>query len=149
MGMAATARISPIGIVVSGVAMTLYDCAECGVWFALADATVTDAKKSGHSLQCPHGHGNVWHRTESVQQRELREARQRAERAEAEAARQRNAREWAEKRAHGANIAAGKAKAALKRTITRVHAGVCPHCNRTFKQLAAHMASKHGQERRA
>ena len=52
-------------------------------------------------------------------------------------------REWAESRARGANIAAGKAKSQAKKMLQRVHAGVCPHCNRTFKQLAQHMKDKH------
>lgn len=34
-------------------------------------------------------------------------------------------------------------KKSFKRMETRVAAGVCPHCNRTFKQLAAHMKCKH------
>lgn len=36
-----------------------------------------------------------------------------------------------------------RAKNRLKKFTHRVHCGVCPHCQRTFKQLAAHMASKH------
>lgn len=34
-------------------------------------------------------------------------------------------------------------KAAKTRIKNRVGAGVCPCCNRTFKQLAQHMADKH------
>lgn len=37
-------------------------------------------------------------------------------------------------------------KGALKRIRTRVHAGVCPDCNRTFLNLARHMACKHPAE---
>ena len=33
--------------------------------------------------------------------------------------------------------------AALTRVKNRVSRGVCPNCNRTFKDLARHMASKH------
>lgn len=35
------------------------------------------------------------------------------------------------------------AEAALKKSSTRTKAGVCSCCNRTFKQLAAHMKNKH------
>ena len=38
---------------------------------------------------------------------------------------------------------AAKAKATLSSQTRRVNAGVCIHCNRTFKQLAAHMKCKH------
>jgi hypothetical protein len=33
-----------------------------------------------------------------------------------------------------------KAKQKLE---ARVHAGVCPHCHRSFKELARHMAAQH------
>ena len=31
----------------------------------------------------------------------------------------------------------------LKRKLRRVQRGVCPHCNRSFQNLARHMACKH------
>lgn len=31
----------------------------------------------------------------------------------------------------------------LERKLKRVNRGVCPHCNRTFQNLAAHMRCKH------
>lgn len=43
----------------------------------------------------------------------------------------------AEKRAHEKTVKK------LKRTEKRAAAGVCPCCNRTFKQLAQHMESNH------
>lgn len=60
-----------------------------------------------------------------------------------DAEQQRKSREWAESQARGANIAAGKAKAARRRLEHRVNCGVCPHCRRTVKQMAAHIKSKH------
>lgn len=36
-----------------------------------------------------------------------------------------------------------EAQKKLKKVCTRVHNGVCPCCNRTFANLARHMASKH------
>lgn len=144
--MGAAERISPVGLSVHGVAMTAYDCWNCGVIYAVPNSVQSAAKQSGTGIHCPHGHLNYWGIGESVADRQLREARERAERAEADALRQREAREWAEKQAKGANIAAGLAKGKLRRVHERIHAGVCPHCNRTFKQLAAHMKSKHGDE---
>lgn len=37
----------------------------------------------------------------------------------------------------------GTTKAQLTKTKKRVSNGVCPCCNRTFKQLARHMENKH------
>ena len=34
-------------------------------------------------------------------------------------------------------------KAAKTKLIKRIKNGICPCCNRTFKQLAAHMKNKH------
>lgn len=36
-----------------------------------------------------------------------------------------------------------KAERAPKQAQTRIGAGICPCCNRTFSQLARHMQSKH------
>lgn len=36
-----------------------------------------------------------------------------------------------------------KAYAKLDRQAKRIHAGVCPKCNRTFDNVARHMKSKH------
>jgi len=40
-----------------------------------------------------------------------------------------------------------EAKAKLERKLKRVQRGVCPHCNRSFQNLARHMCSKHGDEK--
>jgi hypothetical protein len=40
------------------------------------------------------------------------------------------------------NVARGQ-KAAKTRALNRIKNGVCPCCNRTFADLAKHMASKH------
>lgn len=36
--------------------------------------------------------------------------------------------------------------AEARRVQKRIHAGVCPHCNRTFQNLQSHMNSKHNGE---
>ena len=35
----------------------------------------------------------------------------------------------------------------LARKLKRVGRGVCPECNRTFQNLASHMACKHGEKK--
>lgn len=53
----------------------------------------------------------------------------------------------AEKRRHRETLArlneVGEKKANLERKLRRVNRGVCPECNRTFQNLARHMACKH------
>lgn len=120
-------------------------CASCGTVFAIEQELRQQRVKDGGDFYCPNGHVNVYRETEADGLRkELERSRAAILRAESETARERKSREWAESRAKGANIAAGKAKAATRRLHARIHAGVCPDCHRTFKQLAAHMKSKHG-----
>jgi len=121
--------------------MTAMECPSCGVLYGLSESYRTKRKSDGAWWHCPNGHSLHYHDT--AEQMARKAAERRAEAAEAEANRQKNAREWAERRAKGANIAAGKAKAAQRRLLHRVECGVCPHCQRTFKQLAAHIRSKH------
>lgn len=99
--------------------------------------------KDRRDFWCPNGHSQ--HYTGKSDEAKRIEELERALAAEkSRADRERSNREWAESRAKGANIAAGKAKAAARRLTHRVECGVCPHCRRTFKQLAAHMRAKHG-----
>lgn len=110
-------------------------CGVCGLAFGL-EATFMAARKRDHrNFYCPNGHHIAWSDKTTEQQR--------IEQLERDVESQRRSREWAEQQAKGANIAAGIAKGKLRRVIARVHAGVCPHCNRTFKQLAQHMKAKH------
>lgn len=138
-------RIAVFSYNVGGYQVTVLDCPQCGEVFGVMESTIATRRRDGKTIYCPHGHSMSFSQGESWEQRAVKEAKQRAEAAEKEAAHQRQMREWAETRAKGANISAGHAKAELRRTIERVHAGVCPHCNRTFKQLAAHMKSKHAE----
>lgn len=123
-------------------AYTECTCGQCGVSFALTDAMYQARRTDRETFYCPNGHARAFlGKTPDQERIAALEAAIAREKANAESAQR--ARSWAESRARGANIQAGKAKAAQRRLIARVHAGVCPHCNRTFKQLAAHMKAKH------
>jgi hypothetical protein len=95
------------------------------------------------TFYCPNGHGQHFtgktddERRIAALERQLKQAQENA----ASAWRQR---EWAEKQTKSANIKTGIAQASLRRLRHRVACGVCPECHRTFKQLAAHIKSKHG-----
>lgn len=116
------------------------ECGVCHIPFALPSSFHRSATDRGTWFYCPNGDRIRYSETEN--QRLRREA-------EAE----RRQRQWAESRAERVSMerdAAERSRAATKGAMTklkkRVHAGVCPHCNRTFKDVAAHMESKHPEQ---
>jgi len=107
------------------------ECCNCGILFAMTE-NFKDRKLNDHkSFYCPEGHGQ--HYTAKSESDKLREVlrREELERQQAEEMLK------AERKAHKAT------KKQKTRLETRVANGVCPCCNRTFKQLARHMKSKH------
>lgn len=128
-------------------------CPSCGILFAWPADFHRAVSKSGgaHRGYCPNGHIIQWAKSEADEVREQlqaeRLARQRAEQKIAEKedwakmweATANDQRDRAEKERNRANGYKGHAT----RMTKRAKAGVCPCCNRTFKQLAAHMANKH------
>ena len=117
-------------------------CCACSVAFAMTRDLYRQRLNDKNHFWCPNGHEQ--HFTgKSADAKEVERLKRELEAQKREAERARQAREWAETSARGARIQAGKAKAATRRPERRVNCGVCPHCQRTFKQLAAHMKSKH------
>lgn len=119
--------------------LTVVTCT-CGINFAIPETLhqqlldhpggAPDTK----SVVCPLGHR--WHflgKSEAQLERERRQGAERREKAVRDLLR-------AEERSHSAT------KGKLTKVKNRVHAGVCPHCNRTFQNLARHMGSKHAEE---
>ncbi len=85
---------------------------------------------NGGSFYCPNGHSQHYTKPKCTRLQEEIEATKR----ELTAARcatlsEQNKRESVERE--------------MKRRMRRVHAGVCPCCNRTFQNLARHMQTKH------
>ena len=118
-------------------------CCNCGVLFAMTKEFKQGKLDNRHkhnqrTFYCPNGHAQ-WYVGETEAQKLKRELEQ-AQRAK----------EWyegryrsAEQRAtHERNRANGY-KGHATRLTKRVKAGVCICCNRTFKDLARHMATKH------
>lgn len=117
--------------------LEVHDCPTCGILYAAPVDFFRRKNENSGSWHCPNGDSVVF--TASALDRA---------KADLEKARQATAewREWyneeaerrkAEERSHSAT------RGHLTRVKRRVHAGVCPHCNRTFQQLARHMQSKH------
>ncbi len=115
-------------------------CGECGIRFAAPKHFIQarrDGDQRAKNFYCPNGHSRVFRESEVDRLRRERDnliqqtARIEDDRAAA----------W---RAEAAATAAKKkAEAALKRTINRAGAGICPCCKRHFLGLALHMRNKH------
>ena len=109
-------------------------CGNCGVWHAIPQVMYDSCEKEGGYWHCPNGHSRGFN--EGSLRNQLKKETKR--------------REWAEQNAKSIQIELDETerrriaqKAATTRLQKRAKAGVCPCCNRTFKQLAAHMKNKH------
>ncbi len=111
-------------------------CYSCGVRFGIsADLyrrVVTDAKDSVFCPAC--GAKTCWR--ESEDKKRIRQLEQKLQWEMENSVKQRAARAAAE-----ASLIA--TRGVVTRLRRRANAGVCPCCNRRFKQLAAHMSAKH------
>lgn len=123
-----------MSVIQASTTLKVLTCWSCSVQFALPLRMYQGFEEKPETFYCPKGCRLIL--GEPDWKKELRRARQDAtwykERAAAN-------HELAEKRkrAHAAT------KGQLTKTKKRVANGVCPCCNRTVKQLAAHMAEKH------
>jgi hypothetical protein len=108
-------------------------CGTCGIWHAIPETMYQSCLTEGGFWHCPAGHQRGFSKGGDKKRIEQLEKQLRDEQTRHAAALAR------------ANTAAWRDKAtkALKRHTTRTKNGVCPCCNRTFKQLAAHMKNKH------
>lgn len=115
---------------------TVFHCCSpgCGVAFALNDDFIHDRKRDRKSWFCPNGHSQ-WFPGET--------ASDKAQRLAGQLDMERTRRQQAEKSADYATRARKAVSTRLRKVKQRVGHGVCPCCNRTFKQLQAHMETKH------
>ena len=115
-------------------------CCECGVLFAFPQAMYKRLleQKTKARFYCPNGHSQFY--TGKTEAQKLRDQLER----------EREATERAEKRARAARAEAEMTRNSLRvtkghmtRLKKRIKHGVCPCCNRQFKNLARHMENKH------
>lgn len=114
-------------------------CAWCGVLFAAPKHLIAARRKDGETFYCPNGHSLRFNRGEPEAERLRRQL---------EEERDWSARLAAERDQTKAALRAQRARATRfkndrDRERKRMEAGVCPCCNRTFRQLARHMRSQH------
>lgn len=110
-------------------------CVNCGVEVGAPDGFYDRRRKDGQSFYCLNGHSMSWTpgKSDAQKAREAELARNEALGRARELQRALEATQDAlnaEKRAHKASKA-------------RHEAALCPHCNRTFRALARHIASQH------
>ena len=115
-------------------------CCRCKTSIVLPEALYKAAKTSTRiTFYCPYGHEQHFVEGETDLDKMRRERDRLAQRVAEwtdEARRERELREVAERRAAAARGQVTKIK-------NRVGHGVCPCCNRTFENLARHMANQH------
>lgn len=112
------------------VQLVTEECCHCGVIFGLTTQLRDERIKDHRGFYCPNGHSQSFV-------------------GETEA--EKNARLLREEQARHARTIARlneeqAAKTKAERKLKRVGRGVCPECNRTFGNLARHMACKHKPE---
>lgn len=117
------------------------DCYKCGVVFAVPSGLEQQWRRSRDSFYCPHGHSQAY--VESEVDRVKREMQKQIDAAKAATEAAKKDAEWWRVRDSEKARKLVAAKGQVTKLKKRVGHGVCPCCNRTFKQLAAHMAQKH------
>lgn len=127
--------------------LVVVSCASCGVVYAIPASFDRSAREwtgdrvdgRGWAICCPFGH--TWHYVGG--QTEAEKLRDRLASERDRAGRLASQRDQLEASLRGTRANAARTRKELKAVKSRVAAGVCPCCNRTFKQLAAHMKRQH------
>jgi RNase P subunit RPR2 len=114
------------------------ECCNCHMLFGMTKEFYDERKeKKGTEFFCPKGHSQ--HYTGESDAQRYKRMLEEANKKNTDLA----------GRVHGAETARGIAEKKAKRLLKRIRAGVCPHCQRTFSQLARHIESKHPERGKA
>ena len=122
-------------------------CSECGIFFGVPLSFNRWCREDARrTFYCPRGHSQHYSNTENditKMRRERDRLKQETARLEDLARQSREAAARAREAAEAERHRARGYKGAATRLKNRIRAGVCPCCNRTFQDLARHIASKH------
>ncbi|MCK5019821.1 MAG: hypothetical protein KAS32_22370 [Candidatus Peribacteraceae bacterium] len=106
-------------------------CSKCGVVFGLTQSHISQLRESHDTFHCPNGHSRYY-----PGESEKEKLQRKLESTEKSLTVARNMSDFHER-------SASAQKGAKTRILNRIKEGVCPHCNRQFKNLHRHMESKH------
>jgi hypothetical protein len=124
--------------------LEVIDCGSCHIRFAIPEGMADKVQADGEWFYCPNGDRIHYHETEVKRlRREAREAKDAAARARAQRDQARARAEAEARQARAEKAAKTRIRNSRERERKRVQAGVCPCCNRTFKNLGRHMQSQH------
>lgn len=118
--------------------LEIIECPDCHIRHAIPADMARRARQTGTGAYCPSGHFYSWNGNS-----ELDNAKRALDAAKRDAEWQRSQRQAAEVKAEKVRLQLRATKGVVTRVQRRVKHGVCPCCNRTFRQLAEHMAEKH------
>lgn len=112
-------------------------CCDCGVEFHLAESFKKDLITSKKQFFCPNGHA------QSYRENEADRLRRERDRLAQQIAQKDDEISWQRKQREAAERQVTAAKGQITKLKKRAKAGICPCCNRSFSNMAAHMATKH------
>jgi len=118
--------------------LTVIECGSCHISFAVPGDFDRDRRRDKKLFSCPSG-CRISYLGEREEDRLWRLVMDRDE----ALARERQSTEYARQRAQTAIRSRNAMKGQVTKVKNRVAKGICPCCNRSFPQLAAHMESEH------
>lgn len=99
------------------------ECCNCGIHFAVPSFYRLKLRETHNTFYCPNGHAQSYPAKTEAEKLKEQLIRERAEHDQTRADRD-----------------------AKSKQLHRVAAGVCPCCNRTFRNLQKHMQTKHKEK---
>jgi NMD protein affecting ribosome stability and mRNA decay len=119
------------------VTLEVTQCCSCGITYAAPRWWMNARREDKGTIHCPNGH------TASYRESATDRAEKAARRAQELLAHERQRSLELKLQVERAERQASAARGQVTKMKRRAAAGVCPCCNRTFKQLAAHMKDQH------
>jgi len=113
------------------IKMVKIHCAECQILFGMTSDFSERRQEDHKNFYCPRGHHNYW-----PQESDIEKLKKEVAKAQEQYQRERIERIFHEKSARSY-------KGKVTQIKTRIVNGVCPCCNRSFKDVRRHMETKH------
>lgn len=120
-------------IVTPETTLETISCGQCGTWFAMPARMLEERRETGDNFYCPNGHPRVFRTTEADK---LRETNKRLS----------NQLTHTRDQLEATERSRDAYKGHLTRLRKRIDQGVCPHCQRSFKNVMLHMSHKHPEK---